>query len=145
MKKQELFYRTISILVKAYFDGYLEASDCAACACGNLVAANCGYKIIGVNKYRGSDGELISPEWTKIRKYCFDPTPMPDMYVDEAKKQVDSTGYSIQQLIDIEQAFMNAHGNNFEKLISVVDYLMIIHEANETEVSEAKQLFTINN
>lgn len=146
MKKQELFDRTIGILVKAYFDGYLEAADCAACAVGNLVSANCGYKVICINQYMNSDGEYISPEWTKIRKYCFDPIPMPDRYVDEAKKQVDSTGYSIQQLINIEQVFMNASfGNNFLKLMAVVDYLIIIHEANDVEVLEAKELFTINN
>lgn len=53
MKNQQLFDKTVSVLVNAYFNGYLNPVDCAACAVGNLVAgglnSNYPYLLLNLN------------------------------------------------------------------------------------------------
>lgn len=140
MKNKELFDRTIGILVKAYHSGELDYGDCAKCAVGSLVfAANPYYNtytektkwgrsvVFGTGKLTGADEE-----------------------------NAEDTGYSLVELAVIEKAFyegvslfenatdkppLSEDEENFNGLMSVVDCLMEIHEANTAEVTEAKSLF----
>ena len=137
MKNQELFNRTIGILVKAYQNDTLTHGICQKCAVGNIVAANMGF----------------SPEpkgWLEANQ---DST---DWYTTIGKNecwrnengfiQIQSTGYSPNNLYDIEESFESASegaDRMFNGLMAVVDTLMIIHEANETEVKQAKELFVL--
>lgn len=161
MKNQELFDRTVGILVKAYMNNTLEHQYCAACAVGNIVAANMGYKTEPKSSYF-KDG--IDTAWTEC---SFNGKPR-TMYLNQMSKlaqdQIKSTGYTPYQLHLIEKAFekvlhLDEDLNNFDDywysgdkeyiaskmfdgLISVVDCLSEIHEASTTETSAAKQLFS---
>lgn len=150
MKNKELFDRTIAILVDCYFGKTLRHFNCYACAVGNLVAANCG---IGYKKcsesmygiiYDTINGDTYQPEesaWFKIIRKD-KPTPLTHF-------EVDATGYSIDELILIEDAFESANPNQqayvdadgFNGLMAVIDALIDIHEAPIEQAAEAKQLF----
>lgn len=145
MKNQELFNKTISILVKAYFDGYLEATDCAACAVGNLVSANLGYERLEMNMFKDKSGKAIRVVWDEI-VWVIRGDDHVITNAKEAKRQVDSTGYTGEQLMHIELAFLNDKASydkmdNFDRLMCVCDCLMKIHEATESEIAESKSLF----
>lgn len=130
MKNQEQFNRTISTCVKAYQNDTLRHWNCAACAVGNLIAASIG---------------SFTPMW----QYVFiSGTFNLNAYTGEAKRQIDSTGYTVQELAKIEHAFETASFGQstedwiFNGLMAVVDVLMEIHEASQEEVQEAKLLFS---
>ncbi len=137
MKNEELYHKTIGILVKAYQNDTLRKYDCAACVVGNMIAANEGYAI-------GEEGS-----WLKGRKVIL-PAWWPQIgRVDtannngEAKRQMDSTGYTLDELSLIETAF-EGEGDNFNGLMAVVDALDIIHENTDKEVTKlSKNLFQI--
>lgn len=151
MKNKELFDRTIGILVKAYQNDTLQHSNCYACAIGNLVAANNGVKIQKIeNRFVWDNSK---PEWQAIHSFCngrqsFDNPVWGNTY--EGLNQLLSTGYTTKETAKIEYAFeMAEYGDNqdtymFNGLMSVVDALMEIHEGNETEIAEAKQLFVLS-
>jgi hypothetical protein len=141
MKNPELFHKTISILVKAYQNDTLEHGNCMACAVGNLVKAN-------LPKARMS----LSTGWpTVLVTYGFGQVVSLESYKGSAKKQVDSTGYSVKELALIEYSFenvkpdenkdYNSDQHQLDGLLAVVDALMIIHEATKEEAEEAKLLF----
>lgn len=148
MKNQELLDKTINILVKAYFDGILERSECAACAVGNIVASNCDYKISKDYWFIDKDGNRLCPKWQEYI-WAFDGTDR--RFINEvddcAKFEVESTGYSVFDLVKIERAFMKvdftiSHDDrNYNGLMRVVDVLMSIHEGTEKECESAKLLF----
>ncbi len=132
MKNKELFDRTVSILVKAYLHETLQHADACACAVGNLVMA-CGEYEKGFND-----------DWFRCthRGGIFG-----DNYYGEAKRQIDCTGYSPQEIASIEHVFENNHhvivGDNIVEdedgylgLMAVVDCLMEIHECKDEKVKE---------
>lgn len=147
MKNKELFNRTISVLVKAYFDKTLAHGDCACCAVGNLVCAGYG-EVMPTNPF----GKL---ELTKYRGWA--DSVFGYIHTKKAQENISVTGYNRSELEKIEESFeignnihWQAYKNHTEKeieecqyngLMRVVDTLMVIHEANETEVKEAKELF----
>lgn len=142
MKNPELFHKTISILVKAYQNETLRHGNCRACAVGNLVKANFPY--CDMNTSFGWPSVFCTDGFGQYKNM--------NSYKGAAKEQIDSTGYSVKELALIESAFegveepceaneYNSDQHQFDGLMSVVDALMIIHEANEEEVKEAKRLF----
>lgn len=149
MKNQELFNKTISILVKAYHAGRLQNQNCYACAVGNIIADNCGFEY-----EKDSEGLWVwvgkrvmwQNAFVTIRGYGQDIDL--SNYVGEVKRQLDSTGYKVMELAKIENAFEEGSDSDgdflFNGLMSVVDTLMLIHEANEIEVKQAKQLFVLS-
>jgi hypothetical protein len=68
-------------------------------------------------------------------------------YIDEAKFEIDSTGYSVKDLAKIEFAFETAQKGNteddwmFNGLMAVIDVLAEIHNIDLITVKEAKELF----
>lgn len=156
MKNKELFDKTVSILVNAYHKDKLIHGDCSACAVGNIIAANAGIE----NNHSLSEWRQVfdidrshNPLlWSTVFNTCSDNGHQVfyhDNYnkCDKTRYQIDLTGYSLLDLANIEFSFETAdQGENeeeymFNGLMKVVDALMYIHEANETEVSQAKQLF----
>lgn len=143
MKNQELFNRTVSILVKAYQNETLEHQKCCACAVGNLVLASQGLTPI-------KNGEEL--EWDYNIPYSYGGDSWYGAVVEnninpKIEEFISHTGYSIQQLKMIENAFEKGHypendKDGFDGLMSVVDALMKIHEASPIEAENAKQLFT---
>ena len=151
MKNQELFHKTVGILVKAYQQETLIHGLCHACAVGNLIAANCGVKP-NTNKEISRDpvwisnsSDFIRPSWTDKLSWGI----IHDRSNKKAIEEILSTGYSINEVAMIERAFENVNSgkssgfdnDGFQGLMSVVDALMLIHKANESEVLEAKSLF----
>lgn len=153
MKNQELFNKTISILVKAYQNNTLEHTNCYACAVQNIVAGNMDVNLISKpDAHELANLDHISIVWPNI-DYYETITANLDRERNDCNpfliEQLDSTGYTLEQLKDIESAFEGVYEYNhpntdewvFAGLLNVVDELMIIHQANEIEVKQAKELF----
>ncbi len=157
MKNQELFDRTISILVKAYFNDTLQHQYCACCAVGNLVAANMGYS---VQKKSNVFSGYITPCWTECTFNGNLKTTDINELSTAAQIQINATGYTPYEIHIIEKAFESVIMNEDRKvlmayklnnmdekwqvngLMAVCDALMQIHEATPTEIQQAKSLFT---
>jgi hypothetical protein len=156
MKNKELFDRTIGILVKGFMNDTMEYTDCTACAVGNLIAYNNGMFLrrgcFGIESVGGE-----SDNWSYVIKIGSGQL-MPSWNQESNKQtliQMANTGYTPIQLAAIELAFSEGYSKlsvvdlelkdrNFSGLMSVVDTLMLIHEANETEVKQAKELFVLS-
>ena len=113
MNQPELFENTVNILVNAYHNKTLSHGNCVACAVGNIIAANCGVKDIkswyewAVNAY----GTPLSG-WINAFGTTSNGINRRSFYVIKsnpvAKKQIESTGYPVEVLADIEYAFETA-------------------------------------
>ena len=158
MKNKELFEKTVNILVNAYLDDMLINRVSTKCAVGNLISANCKYsadKFFGYNYFVDENDFYFKPEWTNVfitssnffgliqsKKFKI------DNYNGEAKRQIDSTGYTPHELAQIENTFEKGcrfakfkKNTIFNGLMKVLDILMVIHEANEEELTQTKKLF----
>lgn len=145
------FNETISILVKAFLDNTLIHGSCHMCAVGNIVAAKNKIQYVydglafGGWRWKGKnpswdnvfccDGDRDSPDFQRISQenYCY-----------EAQEEIDSTGYSIEQLASIELAFeLTPFGDDrmFRGLMNVVDQLAIIHGIDLQQKESAKLMF----
>ena len=171
MKNKELFYKSVGILQKAYFNNTLEHGNCYACAVGNLIADNCGYKFLEDSKYSNSaiwkrirsgsheDYDIYTGAgikyWDQDNKFNQCATIRikyegeESNYLDNTLKQIKATGYSIKELDKIEKAFESTDTFNCKDpdgylgLCKVLDVLMEIHEFNENdkELPERKEIF----
>lgn len=98
MKTPERFNRAVAALVKGYLNGTLAKGTCAACACGNIVAASLGETIergIFSSAYRWSTAKDYSAWGVYVRGV--------DHLIGE--QQVVATGYSREEFALIEKAF----------------------------------------
>jgi len=141
MKNKQLYDKTVGILVDAYFNDTLKHNYCTACAAGNIVAANMGFAFTGL-AWRSENKTYEMPYWNHVfLTSTFRQRRCPKWYVGEAKLQIDSTGYTWQELAKIEYAFETAQKGNsddewmFNGLMSVIDVLDIIHENTDTHVT----------
>lgn len=157
MKNESLYRKTVDILYDAYFNDTLQHNNCFACAVGNLVATNMGFKFIKAPRghfYKGFipnaivwDIELDAMVEDTATYYCnYDilySKAMPKRIIN----QIESTGYTIYQLSDIECAFESANRytksndkDMFKGLVAVLEVLKEIHEVenNDTEVNKFK-------
>lgn len=128
MIKAELYHKTVGILFDAYFNDTLRHMNCHACAVGNIVAANCGYRFEeGGLRWVGR-----SPNWSDIILMGFDSR--------DGLMEIHSTGYDQGELSKIEQRFENApRGNNdedrmFNGLVAVLDVLKDIHQVTDQDL-----------
>lgn len=153
MKNEELYHKTVDILVQAYFNDTLAHSDCSACAVGNIVAANTGI-VFEKCKYSGSfywkDNE--GPFWGNLfhtdsdtKEQIFDGAYLID---EKVLCEIKSTGYNVYDLMKIEYAFETAlKGKSsdewmFNGLMAVIEVLDQIHENENKEVTNiSKQKF----
>jgi hypothetical protein len=137
------FDHSVNDLVNAYLKDELNHMSCRACAVANLMSAR------GVEFGRRADA------WLKlISNTCRgDSWWMSDEERTEAIRQVNSTGYTIEELNRIEIAF-EAHSflmsNNenltedqrmLDGLMAVVSVLAEIHGVDLEAKEEAKKLF----
>lgn len=143
MKNKELFDETVNILVNAYQKGTLEYTSCEACAVGNIVAARNNIALKhGVSSIWSKSFHSFGEGIDGIR--AIQEIPL------ESLQQIKSTGYTIEEIALIEKAFCYGSvdkafkckdDENFSGLMFVVDQLMVIHEANDSQIEEAKSLF----
>lgn len=137
MKQKDKFDKNWAILVKAYLNGTLEHGCPCGCAVGNLIAANMGY-----TPWEGDedvDWPQASAAWydTRYRRAY--------KYTGLAKVQIDSTGYSFDEVWRIEKAFERAYypapDPQFLGLSAVLDVLLDIHESEVEEAEETRAQF----
>lgn len=165
MKNPELYNKTVEILVQSYLNDTLRHLNCYACAVGNLVAHYCnkifvkqnplflpqsfdeelkwdGYAGYGVKVPRDTyktGGTWYEQLWKKEE----------DLH-GEPKEQLQSTGYALAELRQIEEAFESCALDDFNDddkrmwtgLMAVIDILDQIHENTDSAVTEkSKALF----
>lgn len=143
MIKPELYKKTVDILFDAYFNDELRHGECSACAVGNICKGNGVpvYNHLMYNAYNNAAWRNVfstSDSWGQIVDEHF--------YVGEAKRVIDATGYTWQELAKIEYAFESAPKGNSEEdwmfngLVAVLEVLKQIHqvEDNEPEVTRFK-------
>jgi len=153
MKNETLYNKTVDILVQAYFNDTLVASKCEACVIGNIVAANNGYKIEILNEeiqWFDKENKPIEPKWSNVFVSAINPflwglfrTVKQEInlnrYYGSTRKEIDSTGYSLQELAKIESSFEKAYcgfgDRMFKGLMAVIDVLDTIHENTDTQVT----------
>ena len=185
MKNKELFDHSVSVLVRAYFEGTLASGTCNACAVGNLIVSGLGLtyrkdtslralreddsfyamrreSYTPSNNYALSNG-AASLKWhsclTRLRSDRANLWPENiDGDMLDASKEIDSTGYSLEEIIDIEGAFESGciiHYANycrinkqdvledqFRGLMGVMDTLFKIHEVTNTCLqTETRKMF----
>lgn len=149
MIKEELYHKTVDILVKAYFDDTLKHGNCVACAVGNIInhyrpftseeKTNLQYRISGWSSVFCTLG-AGHPDQEQVI--------LPRNYKGDSKEQIDSTGYTWQELAKIEFYFETApQGKSedewmFNGLMAVIDVLDEIHENKDTKVTaDSKRKF----
>lgn len=142
MKNESLYNKTLSILIDSYFNHTLEHNNCFACAVGNIIASSCGIKLTKPGMIWAKN----VPHWDSVFMTGYGSQFMyPENYSGEAKRQIDSTGYTVQELAKIEFAFETAKkGKNeedwmFNGLMAVVEVLDDIHENNDMQVTETSK------
>lgn len=169
------FNHTVNVLVKAYLEGTLEHGNCYACAVGNIVAESTGKVFIrdeatpteAFYGYRslywdgceypahggstGGWGQVFTTQESDDDdlEYVDGKVQEIDLrfFKGEAKKQIMSTGYSVEDLAKIEFAFetckwsSDAEERMFNGLMAVVDVLANIHGISLEQKSEAKAMF----
>jgi hypothetical protein len=147
---QASFDNTVQILVKAFLEGTLAKHNCAACAVGNICAASLGVGFTKDNVF-GMEWAEQAPSWHSVFCTSFPSDKAqktwPELYKGAAKEQIDATGYTWQELAQIEFAFETAHLDvhsdeaEFAGLMAVVDVLANIHGVDLTTADAAKALF----
>lgn len=145
MKKPELYQKTVDILVQAYFNDTLEHGNCAACAVGNIIAAN-----NEIDFKRGDSTPCLFwdnkrlPVWGWIFQTDRDKKRQrfsPESYIGEMKAEIDSSGYDLYDLRKIEYAFEMAEKGNSEEdymfngLMAVIEVLDTIHKNKDSETT----------
>lgn len=125
------FNHSVNVLVKAYLDNTLVKALCSKCAVGNLIAEgdpNYNFYKHYESWYRACGLSVIYPNQRN-----------PD------HPDIIKTGYTLDELREIEQTFMNtaddADDPMFSSLMAVVDVLAEIHGIDLTVREESKKLF----
>jgi hypothetical protein len=137
MKNEALYNKTVDILVQAYFEDSLSHMLCQACAVGNIIAYH--------TNQRDKSGKLFCKDYSwsgLVRGHWIMDTPNEEKIADI---QVKSTGYTAQQLLQIETAFEKCNGvgdRMFNGLMAVIEVLDQIHENTDTQITtSAKERF----
>lgn len=128
MKREEIYHKSVNILVQAYFNDELVKGDCAKCAVGNLLKSD-----LWANVFATTGG---------IQYYMSNVSYVPYILGLETIRASD---YSLEELMKIEYTFETSFiGEDpmFNSLMAVIDVLDEIHENKDEEVSQAtKQKF----
>lgn len=142
------FNHTVGVLVNAYINGTLQHTNCYACAVGNMIAASRGYKFVYATDNRGQICWDVTGG-----KYCTSGVAEWFAYLTHrsdnggvALKEIEATGYSVEEIRMIEAAFEHipGHGEDtdgYNGLMSVVDVLADIHGIDLSVREETKKLF----
>jgi len=150
MNREALYNKTVDILYQSYLNDTLRHNDCAACAVGNIIAANLGFKVIHLNWLR-DDNEKADVCWQRVfytdnKEQIYNPYG----YGGLAKEQIDASGYKLSELMKIEYAFETADKGEskddwmFNGLVAVIDVLDKIHEVEKnTTKKQFKELYLV--
>lgn len=129
MKNQELYQRSVDILLDAYNEKRLVHGNDCECAVGNLVRAN-----------GGASGGWFCP-MLNYKEMVY--REIPDANV-KFKEKIEMTGYTINEIVSIEAAFESKswvdekNRTQYFGLCAVLDVLRKIHEV-DTDSHEENQ------
>lgn len=160
------FHTTIDILVKAYLNNDLEHGKCTKCAVGNIVGGGEWARLF-LTVSQASDGaiyqqeQLVAEENQYIGKGFFglvscsivDAPNHVLTEIEHAKKLIETSGYTMEELMQVEFAFESVllgrttkptDEDMFNGLMAVVDVLAEIHGIDLKSKEEAKALFVRN-
>lgn len=154
MKNKELFDRTVAVLVQAYRNDVLDYTEPCGCAVGNICAAAAGYTVVtssvtmeGGLAWKDTKGNHHFPNWPEV----FMNGQFRDQKDYHGLAEIAKTGYTPEQLIQVERAFLqgwdldieSGHDTQqFNGLLSVYDCLCEIHEVDKNEVTAGEEVFT---
>lgn len=108
------FNKATEALYNAFFNGTLAKGNCAYCAVGNLVADSIGYKVELDTVYYKEYDSFPNTSWRHLfctssdvhDGTCIRSTRTDDpTLIEKALKEIQSTGYSEQELSKVEFAF----------------------------------------
>jgi hypothetical protein len=142
-----MFHRTVGIAVQAFLNDTLEHHNCHACMVGNMIAAANNFKFVRCvdETHRRFAWDVADGRYSKGGQwYLYLKCGVRDT---AGLKQIESTGYSNNELNRIERAFESAAPGEsddefmFNGLMSVVEALARIHKQDLSVVQEAKKLF----
>lgn len=102
MNRPELYKKTVDILLDAYNNGDLVHGLCSHCAVGNIVRANNPHirKPEMIIDLFGMEGL-----WYRLKDFPGYVKGDGSALLDAAIDQIDSTGYSVEEIFQIEEAF----------------------------------------
>lgn len=156
------FNHSVNVLVKGYLDDTLKHGNCYACAVGNLICDSMGfewgktlnrgiYSVMWKNQVYPTSNMIILGVLTRILGWAavfstFGQLQIIEMnnYEGKAKEQIDSTGYTVEELARIEYAFETASEEGdymYNGLMAVVDVLADIHNVDLSSKEVSKELF----
>jgi hypothetical protein len=156
----ERVQKAIDIFLDSLNDGTLIAGNCAACAVGNLVAANCGVKLYLTTDSCGD--KIVRPEYdsaflpelgreAKLRSwvnlFCTGLRQVRaniEGFIPETQEEmmaiVNRTGFTIDELAEIEYTFetVASHQGVIHALEAVVQVMLNFDD----NVEDVKEVFT---
>lgn len=159
------FNHSVNVLVKGYLDDTLKHGNCYACAVGNLICDSMGfeweknlnggiYSVMWKNQFYPTRVFTSILGWAAV--FCTSLQELDDInlkkvqiikmnnYKGTAKEQIDSTGYTVEELARIEYAFETASEEGdymYNGLMAVVDVLADIHNVDLSSKEVSKELF----
>jgi hypothetical protein len=155
MKNEKLYKETVDIILDAYNERKLEHGDPCACFIGNIVAKRYAVKpAIPILRESGATPEYsYSPDWytASCFKYRYG-TLANFMGVkldeEEGEKQIEATGYTLQEVAEMEKAFEDAEcieegyvddgeGKNIGQLEGMKAALKVLAKIHETMPEES--------
>lgn len=148
------FENSVSVLVRAYMNGTLEHANCYACAVGNLVVA--AKRLTFIRDERDGLMTLESlnanneagANWFDVALRDRKKKDWMNTLSSDCLSEIQSTGYTIPQILRIERAFESADFREgdwmFNGLMAVVDVLADIHgvdlSVKETAIGQFKEV-----
>lgn len=149
MNRPELFNLAVNTGIKSLMNDTLEQGNSCGCFGGNLIA---NVLKIGINKLDYTVGRYA--DWDRSFPFWYDtledyrtcrPLDIPILKstkksFNEGLKQIESTGYTIEEFDRLEKAFEKGK-NEFDGLLNVVTVLCEIHEMDDTVKVKTRELF----
>ena len=117
MNRSELFHKTITTLNEAWRIGKLEHGDQCCCAVGNMLNGGAWYEV------KMSTLSVCNLVVCKSEH-------------DLGMEQIDNSGYTVKEILAIEEAFERCEEGESEKqhqyngLVAVFEELALIHEVD---------------
>ena len=111
--------KAINILVDAYNNDHLAAGHCGACAVGNLIACGLGAKIEKTEEFL--PGFMAMKNGIRVNNHSWVPVfrnPLFEMMID-IKGMTSGTGYSVDELKEVEKAFEDNTEHKYETSLLV--------------------------
>ena len=152
------FNHTINILVQAYLNNTLKKGDCSACAVGNILGTPQWSALFVTYNFGEGEGkrQIIALPGFALMNLATNHIiqvpiwKLPEQIakrIEEVQKAIIESGYTIEELARVENAFELApEGNNrdeamFNGLMAVVDVLADIHGIDLKQKEEVRKLF----